>query len=365
MKIRYIAAAAVMAVILSVSGCTSTRQAACEHKGFSPDPAKEYLVGAAAWQMSAEAHALMMQGFNIAKKNIKEAAGKADRGIDGYSWVKTENGRKLYKDGRHVAVVCDIDDTLVDGVHYTANIVGKNGEWTNKAFFDFVQSEGCTALPGALEFTELCVENGVAIVYVTNRYDQGYKTGQAGYGGETGYRKGDGTVIGSSVYDVFGKTAYDITMESMNRLGFPLNCENAENYYEGAILITNDTKLKGSGKEKVRNAVAEGIEWETGERGFESDRFPETVSFEKHHIAMLLGDDLNDISQIFSNKNENAVSRVELSIENMDKWGTEWIVFPNAVYGSAMSFAARYGIPALFEKFDYTVKENDVWEMYK
>lgn len=365
MKIRYIAATAVMAVILSVSGCTSTQQAVCEHKGFSPDPAKEYLVGAAAWQMSAEAHALMMQGFNIAKKNINEAAGKADRGIDGYSWVKTENGRKLYKDGKHVAVVCDIDDTLVDGVHYTANIVGKNGEWTNKAFYDFVQSEGCTALPGALEFTELCVENGVAIVYVTNRYDQGYKTNQAGYDGKTGYKKADGTVIGSSAYDVFGKTAYDITMESMNRLGFPLNSKDASNYYDAAILITNDTKLKGSSKEKVRNAIAEGLEWSTGERSFESDRYPETVNFEKHHIAMLLGDDLNDISQIFSDKTQDAVSRVELSIENMDKWGTEWIVFPNAVYGSSINFAARYGIPALFDRFDYTVKENDVWEMYK
>ena len=53
--------------------------------------------------------------------------------------------------GKRVAVVSDIDDTLVDGVHYTANILGRNGEWTNKSFADFVMSDGCTALPGAVE----------------------------------------------------------------------------------------------------------------------------------------------------------------------------------------------------------------------
>ena len=84
-------------------------------------------------------------------------------------------------------VLLDIDDTLVDGVHYTANILGKNGEWNNKAFTDFVQSGGCTALPGAVAFANHCKENGVAIFYVTNRYDQGYKVTENGYAGQEGY----------------------------------------------------------------------------------------------------------------------------------------------------------------------------------
>ena len=36
--------------------------------GYAANPAYEYLVGSAAWQMSAEAHALMMQGFHLAEK---------------------------------------------------------------------------------------------------------------------------------------------------------------------------------------------------------------------------------------------------------------------------------------------------------
>ena len=82
----------------------------------------------------------------------------------------------------------------------------KNGEWTNKDFTDFIQSEACTPLPGAVPFANHCVKNGVALFYVTNRYDQAYKLSEEGYANQTGYQKADGSVIGSSTFDVFGKT---------------------------------------------------------------------------------------------------------------------------------------------------------------
>ena len=42
---------------------------------------------------------------------------------------------------------------------------------------------------------------------------------EEGYANQTGYQKADGSVIGSSTFDVFGKTMYDITMEPMTKLG--------------------------------------------------------------------------------------------------------------------------------------------------
>ena len=334
-----------------------------EVAGHVSNPAYEYMVSAAAWQMSAEAHALMMQGFHLAQSNIDDMVALADKDQQGYHWVEEAGQRKLTFEGKQVAVVCDIDDTLVDGVHYTANILGKNGEWTNKAFTDFIQSAGCTALPGAVEFANHCVENGIALFYVTNRYDQGYKLSENGYAGQEGYKKGDGTVIGSSTFDIFGKTTYDITMESMAKLGFPINDPDAENYNENAILIVNDTKLNGSSKEWVRQGIAEGGVLNTGERAQESTAYPETVDLSSHHVAMLMGDDLNDISQIFS-ESESAVDRVALTIENIDKWGAQWIVFPNAVYGSSTNYAAQYGYPELFDYFDYTRADAEAWKLY-
>ena len=344
-------------------GATPSEPQATEPTGYAANPAYEYMVASAAWQMSAEAHALMMQGFHLAEKNVDELVSFADNGQNGYRWVESNGEKKLYLNDKRVCVVCDIDDTLVDGVHYTANILGKDGEWNNKAFTDFVLSNGCTALPGAVDFANHCKENGVAIFYVTNRYDQAYKVTEQGYAGQDGYQKADGTVIGSSTYDVFGKTMYDITMESMAKLGFPTNDPTASNYWEDALLLVNDTKLKGSSKEGIRDTIADGGTLATGERTHESDAYPATVDVSSHHIAMLLGDDLNDISQIFSDC-DNAVDRVALTVENMENWGTKWIVFPNSVYGSSANYAAQYGYSELFGKFDYTDEDSDAWDLY-
>ena len=335
-----------------------------EQTGYAANPAYEYMVGSTAWQMSAEAHALMMQSFHIAEENVDALVQMADNELDGYRWVEVNGQKKLYLNDNRVCVVCDIDDTLVDGVHYTANILGKNGEWTNKAFTDFVQSKGCTALPGAVNFVQHCKDNGVAVFYVTNRYDQGYKLSEQGYAGQDGYKKADGTVIGSSTFDLFGKTMYDITMESLNLLGFPTNAPNAANYWEDAILLVNDTKLNGSSKEWIRDAIADGGVLKTGERTHESTAYPGTIDVASHHIAMLLGDDLNDISQIFSDC-ANAVDRVALTVDNIENWGAKWIVFPNSVYGSSANYAAQYGYAALFDKFDYTDPDSSAWALYQ
>ena len=361
-----IAAIVLVAISLSVGylfGVNQRMPQETDQGGYAANPAYEYLVGAAAWQMSAEAHALMMQGFYIAEKNIDEMVNFADNELNGYHWVEIEGEKKLYLNGKRVCVVCDIDDTLVDGVHYTANILGKNGEWTNKAFTDFILSSGCTAIPGAKDFANYCKQNGVAIFYVTNRYDQGYKVSENGYAGQEGYKKADGTVIGSSTFDIFGKTMYDITMESMALLGFPTNDPESSNYWEDAILIVNDTKLNGSSKEWVRDGITVGGILNTGERTHESNAYSGTVDISSHHIAMLLGDDLNDISQIFSDC-ENAIDRVELAIENIENWGSKWIVFPNSVYGSSVNYASQYGYSGLFEMFDYTNQNTSVWDMY-
>lgn len=324
---------------------------------YSPVAAYENMVGAAAWQMSAECHALMMQAFNIAKENVDEMVAVAKNGTDGF----TMKDGKLFKDGKRVAVFSDIDDTLVDGVHYTANVVGTNGDWNNAAFARFIMSDGCTALPGAVDFVNYCVDNGIEFFYVTNRYDQGYKVGQSdskgGYQGEGGYVKADGTVIGTSVYQVTGKTMYDISVESMKKLGFPINAD--------AHLITNDNKLNGSDKQPLRDVVAAGGTWATGERIDESKAYPATLEIDKHHIAMFVGDDLNDIDACFSASGVDAVSRVKKAIENQDRWGNEWIVLPNAIYGSSINYAGKYGYLELFRQFDYTNSATNAWSLYR
>lgn len=80
---------------------------------------------------------------------------------------------------------------------------------------------------------------------------------------------------------------------------------------------------------------------------------------------MFVGDDLNDINICFSASDVDAVSRVQIAIDNMDKWGNKWIVLPNAIYGSSINYASAYGYSKLFQYFDYTNTSATAWNLYK
>ena len=67
-----------------------------EVAGHVSNPAYEYMVSAAAWQMSAEAHALMMQGFHLAQSNVDDMVAMADGNQQGYRWVEENGQRKLF-----------------------------------------------------------------------------------------------------------------------------------------------------------------------------------------------------------------------------------------------------------------------------
>ena len=292
---------------------------------YSPNEAYEFLVGSVIFQLSAESQAQMRQAFAAARGQIAALALKClDENEPDWTYETGADGEKrmLYQ-GKRVAVISDIDDTLVDGVHYTADIVGANGDYNNAAFARFVLSDGCTALPGAVEFVNFCVECGVEFFYITNRYDQGYKIGQSDSvssyeksvnGGAGLYIGADGKEIGSTIYQTLGKSFYDITLESMARLGFPIDDRH---------LIVN----------RMGTAL--------------------TVALEPHHVALLLGDQMGDFTDAFSAPELDAVRRAALTEQYADRWGTEWIVLPNAVYGSAFASALKYGVTELFKAYSY------------
>lgn len=341
-----------LALLLSCTGALAAAGV------FSPNAYYEYLVGSAVWQLSAESQAMMQQTFAAAKGVLSEMLIKClDESEEDWSMTIDENGKaRMTYQGKPVAVLADIDDTLVDGVHYTCDIVGSDGPVNNAAFARFVLSDGCTALPGAVEFVEFCGSIGVEVFYITNRYDQGYKVGQSDSAGsyeesiaEEGrglYIAKDGTEIGSTTYQVFGKSFFDITLESMTRLGFPIDDQH---------LLINDSKLNGNSKEALRTAVREGCtDHPNGQRtDGNSTGSATTFSCPAHHIALILGDQLNDFSDVFSAEGVDAVSRAELTKEYADKWGTEWFLMPNAVYGDAFDYALAYGIPELLKAYSY------------
>ena len=337
------------------------QEAGTEDAGISPNPAYDFLGSGLAWQLSAESQGLMMQGFAIAENYVDEMVAMCED-PDNTQWVM-ENGKdgnkRMLHNGVRVAIVSDIDDTLVDGANYTADVVGNDGDYNNAAFARFVMSDSCTALPGAVDFVKKCVDSGIDFYYVTNRYDQAYKPGQSdsissyeqsiAEEGKGLYCQADGTEIGSSLYQTYGKTIYDISYESMEKLGFPVDDQH---------LIVNDTKLKGSSKEPVRSAIREGsAAYPNGQRSDGSAMdCATTTELEQHEIVMLLGDNIGDFTDAFTAEDLDAVSRSALasSEDYAGEWGTKWIVMPNAMYGNSINYATAYGMNKLFKHYAYT-----------
>ena len=329
--------------------------------GISPNPAYDFLGSGLAWQLSAESQALMMQGYEIAEKYVDEMVAMCED-TGNTEWVMEndpDGGKRMLHNGVRVAIVSDVDDTLVDGANYTADVVGNDGDYNNAAFARFVMSDACTALPGAVEFVNKCVDSGIDFYYVTNRYDQAYKPGQSdsvgsyeqsiAKDGKGLYCMADGTEIGSSLYQACGKTIYDISYESMEKLGFPVDDQH---------LIVNDNKLNGSSKEPARTAIREGNEaYPNGQRtdGSAID-CATTAKLEPHEIVMLLGDNIGDFTDAFTAEGLDAVSRSALasSEDYAGEWGTRWIVMPNAMYGNSINYATGYGMNELFKHYAYT-----------
>lgn len=92
------------------------------------------------------------------------------------------------------------------------------------------------------------------------------------------------------------------TRENLKKLGFPLS-EN-----EDRILSNNERENWTSTKTERRAFVAK-----------------------NHRILMLFGDDLNDF---ISAKGISQEKRQKLIEQHQDKWGRQWYILPNPVYGS-------------------------------
>ncbi len=343
------------------TGSSQVSGTATEEVSISPNPAYDYLGSGLAWQLSAESQGLMMQGYAIAEKYVDDMVAMCED-AENTEWTMENDAdgtKRMLHNGVRVAIVSDVDDTLVDGANYTSDIVGNDGDFNNAAFARFIMSDSCTALPGAVEFVNKCVDSGIDFYYVTNRYDQAYKKGQSDSvgsyeksiekDGKGLYCMADGTEIGSSLYQACGKTIYDISYESMEKLGFPIDDQH---------LIVNDNKLNGSSKEPARTAIREGNEaYPNGQRtdGSSID-CATTTKLEPHEIAMLLGDNISDFTDAFTAEGLDAVSRSALasSEDYAGDWGTKWILMPNAMYGNSLTYATSYGMNKLFKHYAYT-----------
>lgn len=114
----------------------------------------EHLSMATVWfQKSAENRALYYQTFKLAKLMLDE-------------------NLKNHKVGDPLAVITDIDETVLDNSPYNAGLIEKGTAYDSDSWKVWVKERRAKALPGALEFCKYAQNKKVEVFYVSNRIDK-------------------------------------------------------------------------------------------------------------------------------------------------------------------------------------------------
>ena len=205
---------------------------------------------AVAWkQTAAEYRALYYQGFNIARMHLAAAL----------------KNRK--HDDKPLAIVSDLDDTLVHPLEYWGRLI-KNGE----EFFDdplwdrWIPTNGMIPAPGAKEFLDFAAENDVEIFYVTSRNQ--------------------------------GEPTWEFAKGNILAMGFPWKDD-------ANLTVLTDT----SNKEKRQDEI-----------------------LQDYDVVVFLGDSLNDFRRKYYIKGD-IDGRIAAMEEDRDKYGSQYIIFPNPTDG--------------------------------
>jgi len=107
------------------------------------------------WQKNAaEYHALCIQAYNLAKMKVDQAL--------------------VTKSEKPLAIIADIDETVLNNRPYNEMLIEKNTSFTQKTWAAWVNKKTAVPIPGALEFYNYADSLDVEIIYLSNRRVENY-----------------------------------------------------------------------------------------------------------------------------------------------------------------------------------------------
>jgi len=168
------------------------------------------------------------------------------------------------------AIIVDIDETVLDNSPAQAAGIKMRIGFNQKDWYAWGEMRKAKAIPGSVEFLNYAVSKGVEVFYVSNR-DEAQKVA---------------------------------TMDNLRIAGF--------------VDVSADNVLLRQKDDRGNN-----ISTKTPRREFVG---------QKYRIVLVMGDNLDDFSDVFERKSIGERFAETDKIKN--EWGKRWIVLPNAMYGT-------------------------------
>jgi len=247
---------------LLVYGCNNSSE-----KNNQPEikNSSEKLINAVLWmQNSAEYRACCYQAFNYGKLAVEK--------------YMLENKC----DPKHLAVVFDLDETLLDNSFYEAELILKNKEFYKYKITETIPLDTTKidwkrnwtflkktqAIPGAIKFVEFINSKNINIIYISNREND----------------------------------EKEATIENMEKiLKFPKI--DTKNYVF--------CKIDGKSSKTIRR---------------------DSIN-ELYNVILYVGDNLADFEDIFEKRTDNNPNRFQEVDSLKEYFGSKYIILPNPMYG--------------------------------
>lgn len=274
MKRSHLFASALLALSLAACQSAPTRPAA--NAAPLPPPAATPVatagpqandnLNAVAWmQASLEYKLLAGQVYRAALEQL-------DRAVKTPDWdALVPEERANPATGLPLAVIVDIDETVLDNSPYQARLIRDKAAYDELTWDDWVREERATAIPGAVAFAQAAAARDVTIFYVSNRVEH----------------------------------VNDATVNNLRKVGFP---------------VDHHARFLGLG------TLVEGCEQHGSEKGCRRQLVGRT-----HRVLMQFGDQIGDMLSILVNTPEGR----EQAMKPYLGWvGERWFVLPNPSYGS-------------------------------
>jgi len=253
----------------SMPGVLSAQAQTQAHEYQSPPP---HLHANLWMQTSAEYQALCLQTFNAALREIKQAVKSAKR----------HQGRPMGADRKPLAVVADLDETILDNARFQTEMDvavwadGTDGGYTSKRWEQWERDNAAEVglVPGAWSFIAEVEKLKVVMVYLSNRVE----------------------------------TLKESTLRALQHNG--INTEGLQDGKELRLLLRRATSNK---QDRIRQAE------------------------EKYHVVAYLGDNLGDFpgeTEQHKDVLKHLAARRQKVESAAELWGTRWFMLPNPVYGS-------------------------------
>jgi 5'-nucleotidase (lipoprotein e(P4) family) len=250
-------------ITIAVLGCVLAILLAASSVLHNTPPANllpERIYAANLWmQTSAEYRAICLQTFRIALSQVQKTVENASH----------REGRSVADDGKRMAVVTDLDETILDNSRFRSEVAIRGLRsspqlWTRWVVNNF---EDVEFIPGAKAFIDEIEKLGVIMVYLSNRPD----------------------------------SERDSTIKALAHLG--IHTEGLAEASERRLLLHKDEPDKESRRQ---------------------------LAAEKFHVVAYLGDNLGDFPGSSGPEIESRYQKVQ---QHEELLGTQWFVLPNPAYG--------------------------------